>query len=332
MKKTMSFSLAVMALLVLTAVADPTVTQVTHSQLQAVNQNGTGTYVATDKVILEGIILNSPEAMLNPEPSDMYMGGQWQIYIQGEGDDHAGTAVWFGQNYSLVTSREDYTPEEYLDELDRINHDPYTGYVFNIGDRVRVTSWYKFYKGKTNLNELHEVDTFHDFQIELVTPAVGLPAPEEVTLSDLKDDTDNYIFDPNRLSGCEYYQARLVRINNVEILNPENWGPGNTLTVTDGTGRTFPVLLGIGEGFSRYICPASPVDLIGILDQEAVNYFPCKDGYRLWITNYDGNGLVLTDRGYRRGNLPGDINTDFAVDLADIAELSANWLSYTPGL
>lgn len=310
----------------------PTVAEVSHRDLQAVNANGIGTYGASDKVIVEGIIINSPEAMLDPTTGEAGLGGQWQMYIQGEGDDHAGTAVWFGQNYSRVTSRDDYTEEEYLEELCRINRDPATGYVFNVGDRVRVTSWYKFFKGKLNLNEMHEVDPFFDFQIELVTPAAGVPAAEVVGLEELKDAGDNFIFDPNRLMGCEYYQGRLVRVNDVEIMNPEAWGPGGLLTIADGQGRTFPVLLGRGEGFSRHDCPAGPIDVIGIMDQEATAYFPCTDGYRIWVVNYDGNGLALTDRGHRRGNLPGDINGDFAVNLADVAELSAHWMECAAGL
>jgi len=332
MKKVAWMFVGVVAVSSFALADDPTIAEVTHRQLQAVNQFGSGTYSATDKVIVEGIIINSPEEMLDPEPGEIGMGGQWQMYIQGEGDDHAGTAVWFGQNYSTVTSQDDYTEQEYLDELYRINADSDTGYVFNVGDRVRVTGWYKFYKGKLNINEKHEVSPFYDFEIELVTPAAGVPTPETITLNDLKDETDSYIFDPNRIEGCEYYQGCLVRINNVTITNPENWGQDSTLNITDGQGRSFPVLLGRGSGFTRYACPGNPVDVIGILDQEASGYFPCMDGYRIWVVNYDGNGLVLTDRGYQRGNLPGDVNRDFVVNLVDFAEMAADWMMCVPGL
>lgn len=311
---------------------DPTVKAVTHSELQSVNTDGYGTYTATDKVTITGIVLNSPEQMLNPAPGAGYMGGQWQMYIQGEGSDHAGTAVWFGQYYSRVSSSDDYTDLEFLDELFRINTDPDTGYVFNPGDRVQVTGWYKFYKGKANVNEQHMKDPFFDFEIELIKPAAGLPQPEVITLDQVKDDNDDYIFDPGRSGGCEYYQARLVRLENVEITDPQNWAPGSTITVSDSNGLTFPVLLGIGSGFTMYDCPAGKIDVIGIMDQESSGYMVCKDGYRLWVTNYDGNGLVLTDRGFKRGNLPGDINTDFSVDLLDFARFAENWLEYTPGL
>ena len=59
---------------------------------------------------------------------------------------------------------------------------------------------------------------------------------------------------------------------------------------------------------------------------------PFDNGYRIWVTNYDGNGLVLRDRGYRRGNLPGDINSDGRVDLLDFAMITVDWLLTTPGI
>ena len=42
--------------------------------------------------------------------------------------------------------------------------------------------------------------------------------------------------------------------------------------------------------------------------------------------------MVLTDRGHKRGNLPGDINEDYMVDFTDFAELANNWLQQAPGL
>jgi hypothetical protein len=327
------------ATLVLTFVAgvkgdDPTVAEVTHWDLQAVDEYGEGTYAATDKVIITGIVLNNPEEIVNPTPATGYMGGQWQIYIQGESGDHAGTAVYLGQYYAKVGGQSgNYTDEQLISELCRINHDPNTGYTFAAGDRVRVTGWYKFYKGKINVNELHEADPMYDFEVELLEPAVGLPQPELITLNMVKDGNDQYIFDQTRLTGCEYYQARLVRVSDVNIVNPVNWAPDATITIVDGTGRTFPVKLGIGDGFSRYDCPMGQIDVIAIFDQENPSSSPpYYGGYRLWVPDYDGNGLVLTDRGHNRGNLPGDINTDNKVDFYDFAELADNWLKQTAGL
>jgi hypothetical protein len=173
----------------------------------------------------------------------------------------------------------------------------------------------------------------YDFEVELLEPAAGLPQPELFTLDMVKDGSDLYIFDQTRLTGCEYYQARLVRVNDVNIIDPENWAPDGTVTIRDNTGRTFPVKLGIGDGITRYGCPTGQIDVIAIFDQENPSSSPpFKSGYRLWVPDYDGNGLVLTDRGHERGNLPGDINTDYKVDFYDLAELAGNWLQQRAGL
>ena len=317
--------LATMLVIILVASVkgdEPTAAEITHQELQAINANGVGTYSATDKVVITGIVLNNPEEILNPTPGAGYMGGQWQIYIQGEGDDHAGTAIYMGQYYAKVGGSGNYTGGQLLFELCRINHDPNTGYTFAAGDRVRVTGWYKFYKGKINVNEKHQVEPMFDFEVALLDPAMGLPQPELITLDMVKDGNDQYIFDQTRLTGCEYYQGRLVRVNDVNIVDPSYWYPDGTVTISDKTGRTFPVKLGIGDGFTRYACLMGQIDIIGIFDQESSGYTVCKDGYRLWVPNYDGNGLVLTDRGHRRGNQPCDASTDSQADLVDVSNLT----------
>jgi hypothetical protein len=280
---------------------DPSVAVVTHEELQAVNASGVGTYAATDKVVVTGIILNNPEDILNSTPGPLtgYMGGEWQIYVQGEGDDHAGTAVYMAQYGAKAGGSGNYTDEQWLAEMVRINFDPNTGYHVTAGDRVRVTGWYKFYKGKLNINEKHNVESLFDFQIELIEPAVGLPQPEVITLDRVKDTGDQYIFDPTRLTGGEHYQGRRVRVNDVNVVDPNAWVPNGTIMVRDNTGRTFPVKLGLGNGFTDCACPAGQIDVIAIFDQESSSYSPCRDGYRLWVPSYDGNGLVLTDRGRR---------------------------------
>jgi hypothetical protein len=282
--------------------ADPTPVAVTHEELQAVDADGVATYPVGGKVIVTGIILNNPEDILDstPGPDTGYMGGEWQIYIQGEGDDHAGTAVYMAQYGAKAGGDGIYSDDEWLAEMARINYDPNTGYHFTAGDRVRVTGWYKFYNGKLNINEQHNVEPRFDFQIELLEPAVGLPQPEVITLDMVEDAKSQFTFDQTRLTGCEYYQARRVRVNDVNIVDPYAWAPNGTITICDKTGRTFPVKLGLGSGFADPdMCPVGQIDVIAIFDQEASAYSPCLDGYRLWVPSYDENGLVLTDRGRR---------------------------------
>ena len=318
---------------------------VTHQQFQAVNADGSSAFGGAnppETVVLEGVILNCPEDLLDPTPTEpTSMGGQWQIFIQGTDSDHAGTAVWIGQNYGFlqwIPPEGSYTSGEWLDELVRINHDPNSGYLFHPGDLVQVTGQYVFYNGKNNINEHHDKNPASDFTIKLIEPALGLPQPDLVALDpndplldSLKDENDDFIFDSSRQTGCEYYQARLVRINDVSFVNPELWAPGANMQITDSNGKTFPVLLGRGHGIMAGSNNLRPIfDIIGVLDQESG--YPHTAGYRLWVPDYDANSLVLTSRNRRRGNLPGDINYDGQVNLFDLAKMASQWLDCVPGI
>lgn len=305
----------------------------THQEVQSIDEDGYGNHpdlFTNNKVTVEGIILNRPDFMLDATPDQnapFGPGAMWQVYIQGEGDDHAGTAVWIGQCYDNIWGSGTYTDQEWLAEIYRLNHDPCTGYEFAPGDRVKVTGLLKFYGGKTNINERHSTDPANDFTIELVEPGVGLPQPEVIDLDDVKDGDDNFIFDPNREFGCEYYQGRLVKINDVCFVDPNSWGPDSEMVITDGQ-KTFPLKLGRGWGIhSSSNNLSEPFDVVGIFDQEG----GLKDNYRIWVLNYDSNGKVLTDRAYGTYNLPGEINKDGKVDFADFAWLAANWLECVPG-
>jgi len=272
---------------------------VSHTEFQAVDATGEQTYVGSDKVVLEGILLHQPADMLDPTPDDSItelfnIGGQWQIYFQGEGDDHAGTAVWLGQlyhNLPWVMPDGGYTNEEFVAELTRLN-----AAQFSPGDRIRVTGYFLSYKGKMNINERHNDQLDHDFTIELLQQGVGLPQAEVVPLEELKDDQDRFVFDPDRLWGGEYYQSRLIKIEDVNMVDPSGWGPDAELVVTDGH-RTLPVKLGRGNGiYAGSYNLAEPFDVIGILDQDSADL---KSGYRLYVMNYDGNGQVLASYEHR---------------------------------
>ncbi|ARN56504.1 hypothetical protein [Sedimentisphaera salicampi] len=312
---------------------------VTHEQLQAVHSDGTSSFDDSGPltVSVEGILLNSPEEYLTPDPNSTeqpwFMGGQWQIYVQGEGSDHAGTACWMGQNYGNGPGDENYKNQQWLDELARLNRDPQTGHIFRPGDRVRVTGTYLFYAGKLNINENHEISEAFDFTVELLEPAAGLPQPEEIQLSDVKNPDNTDLFDETRNTGGEYYQSRLVKLEDVEITNPENWAPGAELTASNGNGLTLPVKLGLGKGFENYSCPEGQIDIVGVFDQEAPGYPPdSTKGYRLVVLDHHGSSEVLGSLDTNRGNKPADINGDFIVDIEDFAELSLHWLETASGL
>lgn len=306
--------------------AGATVAEVTHREFQAVDATGEHTYNATEKVILEGIVLHNPADMLDPTPDETItetfnLGGQWQIYFQGEGEDHAGTAVWLGQLYDnlpWVPLGGGYSNDEFVAELNRLN-----AAQFSPGDRIRVTGYYLSYNGKLNINEQHNKNPDHDFTIELLKQGVGLPRPEVVTLDDLKDNDDDFIFDPARTTGCEYYQARLIKIEQVTFVEVDTWGRDGELLITDGV-KTFPVKLGRGNGiYAGSNNLTEPFDIIGILDQESADL---KSGYRIWVMNYDGNGSILASREHRLADKPGDTNLNGVVDLIDLARMAEDWL------
>ena len=311
------------------SVGQANVAEVTHSQFQAVNDAGEQTYNATEKVTIEGILLHNPAEMLDPTPDDTViqtynLSAQWQFFFQGEGDDHAGTAVFIAQRYDNLpwVTTGGYSNEEFAAELNRLN-----AAQFAPGDRIRVTGYYLSYNGKNNINEQHNINPDHDFTIELVEKGVGLPRPELVTLDQLKDESDNFIFDQSRLFGCEYYQSRLIKIKDVNFVDSaaamENWKPNGEFLVTDGI-KTFPVKLGRGNGiYEGSNNLTEPFDVIGILDQESTNM---TGGYRLYVMNYDGNGSVLASTEHRRADKPGDLDLDGIVNEQDVYKLLEDWL------
>ena len=305
--------------------AAPTVADVTHSEFQAVDAGGEHVYSTTDKVILEGILLHNPADMLDPTPDDTItdtfnISGQWQIFFQGEADDHAGTAVWLGQLYNnlpWVAPDGGYTNQEFVAELSRLN-----AARFSPGDRIRVTGYYLSYNGKLNINEQHNNNPDHDFTIELLERGVGLPRPEVVTLDDWKDVDNEFIFDASRQSGCEYYQSRLIKIEDVYFADANDWGPNAEMLISDGR-KSFPVKLGRGNGiYAGSNNLTETFNVIGILDQESSDL---TGGYRLYVMNYDGNGSVLAAREHRRADKPGDVNLDGVVDIDDFIKMIEDW-------
>jgi hypothetical protein len=228
------------------------------------------------------------------------MGGQWQIYIQAtDADDSGGTALYIGQNIGKITGTHpagSYTDAEWLAELDRLNHDPDTRRPFRPGDLVEVRARAPglFFRGKTNINEQHQKTTEADFDIVLLQAGHGLPTPQVIQLSDLKDASDQFIFDATRSTGPEHNQGSAVRINSVSFTGTGSWGTEGQLVIQDGTGRTLPILLGRGEGFTRYGPPSAPFGIVGILDQEDTDGSDgYRAGYRLWVMDYDGSEFLL---------------------------------------
>jgi hypothetical protein len=297
-----------------------------HDAFQAIDAEGDGTFPLTDPVRMRGVILNRPGDMVDvTADAPEFLGGQWQIVLAAvdlpadawDDADFGGTALWIGQKYGnlpfIGDPAQSYTAAEWVAEIARLNHDPTTGRRFRPGDLVELHARAPglFHAGKTNINEQHTNAPEQDFDLHLLQPGFGLPAPHVITLADLKHANDTYIFDGSRQTGPERHQGSLVRITNVSFVDAGAWGPGATLTVQDATGRTFPVLLGRGRCFSIYAAPAPPFDILGILDQEDDDGNDgYKHGYRLWVMGYDGSAFMIP-------SYPADYDGDNDVDLTD---------------
>lgn len=273
-----------------------------HWDVQSVDENGVGNHSKVganpldpnNKVVLEGIVLNNPEDMVDPSydaPGEI--GGQWQIFVQGEGTDHAGTALWMGQKYSnMYGGGDDYKENDWNNEIQRLNYNG-TTHLLRAGDRVRVTGFIACFGGKTNVNERHNSIAGMDFTVEWLGESPGLATPETITLSDVMniDDGDpsthEDIFDQTRQTGGEYYQGTFVRINNLTLTDSQGWGmenwPDRKCTVTDGTGRYFTLRMPRASQVNLGDAPTGEFDVIGIFNQESESPNGTY-GYELYVS------------------------------------------------
>ena len=272
----------------------------THTNLQAVNANGTSSWSGSYPFTITGVLLCNPDEMLDSTPNFLpynegenlgKLGGEWQIAFQAvEPGDRGGTFCYMAQNYGnlpwIRDTSKSYTNEAWTAEILRLNYDPATMHKFQAGDLIQVTARMSlFYGGKRNINEGHNNDPTNNFDISLVQSNYGLPTPEVITLADVKNADDTYIFDQTRATGGEHYQGMRVRINNLTLLTTNGWNPTNTwsqrlCTATDGNGRTFPLR------HPRYTLgppPAGVFDAIGIFNQESGSGSQGTNGYELFV-------------------------------------------------
>jgi|GEM_PF-389437 len=303
-----------------------------HSQYQAVDVTGMGTFSVNDPIKMQGVILHWAENMLDPTPgSNPFMGGQWQRFVQAvdlpetteDDNDFGGTACWMGQNIGKIMGTHpigSYTDEQWLAELDRLTHDPVTERWFRPGDLVEIRARAPglFYGGKTNINEQHIDDPGFDFDIVLLQADYGLPTPTVISLSDIKNASDSFIFDATRVTGAEHYQGTAIQIDNISFVSTAGWGINGDLTIQDTTGRTLPVKLGLGSGFQQFTPPTGTFSIRGIFDQEdADGSNGWTSGYRLWAMEYDGSDFLLVRFA------AADFDQDGDVDPMDLAHFES---------
>jgi len=256
-------------------------------------------------------LLDTPGDLLDATPdflsatadnvNNVRLGGQWQVYFQTVNPgDFGGTGAYMAQNYGnlpfIADTSDSYSNVAWVSELNRLSHDPATGHTFQRGDLIEVRARTGLeYDGEFNVNEAHDVDPLRDFDIVLVQADYGLPTPTRISLSAVRNGSDNDMFDATRATGGEHYQGTLVTLAGVHLLSPAaDWQPLNYVTVGDDTGRTFPLLLGSDSGFNA--APVGDFDATGIFSQDGSAYgangpveLPMT-GYRLWVN--DPTGIV----------------------------------------
>jgi len=225
--------------------------------LQAVDATGNAIHPkvgasveSVNKVVIEGIALNSPDEILN---TDM----MWQVYVQAEGPDWGGIAV-----FAAIFYDNSQWPRYPMD--------------FQAGDRVRVEGYTEFHNGKTNLNERHSASPDLRFTVTRLATGVGLPAPRVIP----SIASCNY-FDPRGLGGGQRYQAQWTQLHNVHVVSG-TWAAGETVTISDDSGQSLDMLLSEKGDFDASSVPKGEFSVRGIFDQEDSSA-PCTGGYRIWV-------------------------------------------------
>jgi hypothetical protein len=272
----------------------------TFSALEAVWDDGTTSYSGSGSISLVGAIINKPLDMLDGVV-------QWQTYVQAlpagtyggytvAPNDFGGVAMYM-MNFGSPYSSSDWTAE--------INRLTSNG-ALKFGDVVRVTADLpgESYNGKFNINEGgHQGNVTapeRDFNIQILGSTTPLAA--NITMANLKDTSDRFIFDQSRATGCEHYQASLVHLDNLQLVDSNaTWGANKTVQVQqvgeDHIVRTFDMLLGLDSGLLLKNPHASLFNVTAILDQEEKDggavatlanhkqYNGYTGEYRLWVTN-----------------------------------------------
>ena len=260
---------------------------VTHWELQATTTTGTSAWVESFPFAIRGVIVNDPEEMLdyayNPDATaSNLMGGQFQVFFQGVGDDRGGTALWMAQNYQAMgMSGQDYG-SEWTNEMRRVQYDA-DGRKFRKGDLIEVTARKALFRGgKRNINEAHRITASNDFDVVLVKANVGLPQAEAATLADLVNADGTQIFDATRATGGEHWQGMRVRLDGLRLTNTNGWGKTNwsdrVCTVTDDQGRFFPLRMPLTD-LGEPLATTKVFSATGILNQENSN----TNGYELFV-------------------------------------------------
>ena len=276
------------------------------SNLEAVDANGVSTWNGNFPIMLVGVLLTDPNEMLDSTPNFLpwnsganafNLGGQWQVFVQAlGGSDRGGVECWMAQDYGNLPwephdGSDSYDNADWAANVNRVSHDPATGYVFHKGDLVLITAnGSLFYGGMQNVNEEHTTGTNYQFTISLVSSNFGLPAPQVISLSSVISTnlsaTGHYdIFDPTRATGGEHYQGMRARINGLTLVSSSGWNTNSDWSsryspATDGEGRQLPLIHPL---YDLGAAPTGQFDATGVFIQESGSGTDGTFGYELFV-------------------------------------------------
>lgn len=326
----------------------------TVTNLEAVDANGVSTWNGSFPIVLTGVLLTDPSEMLDATPdylpwddgANIYnLGGQWQVFVQVvTNGDRGGVECWMAQDYGNLPwephdGSDSYTDEAWTAEVNRVSHDPATGYAFHKGDLVTITAnGSLFYGGMQNINEEHSTDPAYDFTISLVATNFGLPAPEVISLSSVISTnlsaTGHYdIFDPTRATGGEHWQGMRVRINGLTLVTTNGWNTNSDwslryCTATDGQGRQFPLihpLYDIGP------VPTNQFNATGVFLQESGSGTDGTFGYELFVQEIAPSDAAILNIAVQSGSVvvswPGSL-ANYQLQSCDLLS-NPNWAAMT---
>lgn len=306
MKSVLSSTVLVCSfLLALPAIAsEVTYTPIRHSDYQAVYDDGSAAWPGEDasgnglleySITLFGVVINNPADMLDYSVSAS--SPKWQVFIQATEEavafgDFGGTALYMMRD-NFGDGSQYYTNAKWGEELERIG-----GFTLQYGDLVRVDARAPGmnFKGKYNVNEKHNKSPDYDFEITVIGSST--PKAASITLADLKDTNNDFIFREDRQAGCEHYQASLVSLNGLLLDGADDWALDGTVTVkqtVEGIERTFSMKLGLDNDLASIdaeLLETTPFSVTAILDQEDNYCAPYTGGYRLWLTSASNLDVV----------------------------------------
>lgn len=159
-----------------------------------------------------------------------------------------------------------------------------TNPAYNVGDLMKVTGTITMYNG---LMEFTPTDTTENLGSGYAVSTAVIPSIASCTA-----------FDQTLASGGEYYESRLVRLNNVSISGGDAWpaaGINANVNITDASGATMILRIDKDTDVDGSTQPTGSFNVIGVITQYDSSS-PFNTGYQIMPTQLSDIGAAsVTD-------------------------------------